>query len=382
MKEKKEYRLFKEIGGIDEKYIEEALGKSEKKGASRAAVILIAAVLAVAAALFAVVPALNRPQGPVAPIGTDPALETYENESSIPDTDYETEAPFPESTPGTEPYSPEYDPLFPETGGVGGVINSCEIHSPGYHTVSVRLLDFAGIKREDFAEWVYSLEENDPDTGCPEMVNVVDFVRHFNVPRETFERYLAANYYSLFTYYDLDAIYSGEEGPLNKWICTDFKENYEKAEGWQKWVIYTYRLLLAELTVNDERFSASRDEYYVPRDPAPEPEKVERLEKMKLDDPRFYKRLYVSAYYRLNDKYVDSGYAFVMTPVATLIRDIGVDKETAKSVYADAVIESRWCKHWRIDFDKLYADLDYYADLLGKPGYEYPQLVDAEYLIK
>lgn len=86
----------------------------------------------------------------------------------------------------------------------GGIIE-CE-HTISYHSFTSTIIDYVG--REEFGEWC---EEKSTDEGFCEDINIKNFIRDFNIPKEVYY----ADYFETSNYYthdiDIDILYSDDE---------------------------------------------------------------------------------------------------------------------------------------------------------------------------
>lgn len=112
--------------------------------------------------------------------------------------------------------------------GVGG-ITICYTHTFTYHSIEAPLINYVGF--DAFNEWLDSLGRNFNEWNFRDNCNIVAFVEHFQIPKETFisltregvsedflEEHDGITEYSL---EQIDAIYSGDPKEVNRVFCGD-----------------------------------------------------------------------------------------------------------------------------------------------------------------
>jgi len=316
-----------------------------------------------------------------------------------------------ESTDTAAPQQIRNDPPLPNGGGGPDV---CGLHNPAYHMADVFKegllhlelgLDY-GQASQAVEEWLAGLSNDDPDPEClrPDC-NVLNFIEHFKITREQFEDYLARNYYLTRYYFDLDAIYGDDPEALQAWIGMSETESASRIDYKQRnvFTFCKYELVSSVLFCDkyfdkwQDYFVSTATDYWLDYTPGADPSRIPADEVralLPLDPYDEEERSIANYSFTVRDEYGGLDYgggAFGSLTIAGIVHDIGLAKEdaeyyfkvgfsTATDGHGEPYRDTSDC--WRVDFDKLYANLDYYADLLGAPGYEYPYLVDAEYLIK
>ena len=112
---------------------------------------------------------------------------------------------------------------------VGGDGDMCFAHNLMYHSISASLMDYVGYDLAN--EWEKGLSSVMGECGAkmPEDFTIVNFVNHFGIPQDTFERVVWGNLSEEFlqehagiTVYNqeqVDAIYSGDPVLIHKVFC-------------------------------------------------------------------------------------------------------------------------------------------------------------------
>lgn len=298
----------------------------------------------------------------------DPSADSQGDDPSVPAI---TEPPA-ESDPPAENND--------EPPAVGGSV--CQIHNPAYHFETFEiLLDRKGISDEEQSRYFFNRKPD--ESGCPyPMVNVCNTVKHFNLTREEVEDYLNTTYYDVCFYIDIDALFEEDYEKIRDWAEMSWNESMEKAHWNDKLVIHgvkrylerrailnkEYRDLLFHINENFDLDGEYTKEYQNQL-------KDETLDKDEVERDYLLKKYDVKGKYSQGDSYT----------LAYLIKTLSVPREDVKRVFEETFKRENSGDEkatWRIDFDKLYGNLDYYADLLGKEGYKYAYQVDEEYIIK
>ena len=376
----------------------------ERKARTRriAAVSAVAAALALAAGITAF--AVSRTSQPTAPSNAVENADTTAPQAI--DAPEAVGSGVLENDPGTN------DDQNPKGGGSGP--RNCGRHNPAYHMADIDFYLFLETERgsnphetmDEVNEWLDGLANNGavPECQRPDE-NILNFIEHFNVTREEFADYLA-RYYNCTRYdYDLDAIFGDDTDALNEWIEMSEADSASRVPYKQKNVFrFCKASLLNSVIWSDKYFdkwqdyfvSTATDEFvdYVP-DQNPDRIPADEVKTLLPIDPYDEAERAVSDYSfipRSDFGGIDPfGSAYDYLSVAQIVRDIGLTKEdaeyyfnvgyaTALDEHGDLYTDTSDC--WRVDFDKLFSDLDYYADLLGTPGFEYAYQVDELYLIK
>lgn len=95
-----------------------------------------------------------------------------------------------------------------------GDIIECE-HTISYHSINSTLIDYVG--QEEFNKWCASRSNPDP-YAMSEDINIVNFIRDFNIPKDVF----ISDYYDTMDYYmedyDIDLIYSDDDKAIEEYF--------------------------------------------------------------------------------------------------------------------------------------------------------------------
>ena len=384
---------------------------AEKKARARRIAAFSAVAAAIAAAVAVVAVAGTRP-----PVGapTNPGMaqitDAAKREIEAADTD------APEAVENTQTEAPDVIEITETAGreelkndpsnGMGGGGNVCTVHNPAFHASIFLLLQEKGYTSEDLGEYYETVgyRNYDPETGCTEAgSSVIAIMEYFGITRADIEDYLARNYYLIDYYYDLDAMFGGDESAFEKWRDMSWEESLRLADYDKKRFIYSYNYMLVRLTVMLERYYDKWPEYFEQRTVdmseyegvrnSMSPEEFDRLiprtpeehrALLPLDPSEFNDVLRADTDFSPIEKYKTDQGVFTSLSIAKTVRDIGISREDAEMIFEATQKIYNFDREtvWRVDFDKLYSNLDYYASLLGTTGYEYPYLVDELYLIK
>jgi len=212
----KKEELYELLGGIDEKYVEKAKPHKGAVKRGRALRIVIAAAFAVLLMAFVIVPAIkNSGETPILPPGTiDTPIVT---DTTASETDEIT------PTPGTDELPP-----------MGGTA-PCNVHNVEYHSYDIFLI-YSLNDDQDYEQWKedkYKLSLADK-SDCPySRRNIYEFIKDFNIPKETMiDLYNKGNYKS---YVNIDLLYSGTAEENDEYYRT-VDEDQSIMEEYEKWV--------------------------------------------------------------------------------------------------------------------------------------------------
>lgn len=159
---------------------------------------------------------VSSPESSISPTSSLSEPSELESSSSAISSEPSDASESAESSDRTEESTPSED--TPDIGGE----DICPIHKLMYHSYDNTLINYVG--EENAFEWGASL----PYIGW-ETMNIVDFVNHFQIPKETFieltrsgldDEFLAE--YDGVTVYSMEminAIYSGDQKQINKAFC-------------------------------------------------------------------------------------------------------------------------------------------------------------------
>lgn len=361
----------------------------------RSLIVSISSVTVCAALLIGgvlTVPYLMRNDAPPPTPGLNQSLDNSPNTTvpvtPIPDNtdDRTTQAP-----PDTAFTPPDTDQAPIDTSGGGEDTvppafggNVCGVHNPAYHfSFLAPLLRSKGLNDEDDEALQYFYSCKSDKNGCPfPLANIREEIKYFNLTREEVEDCLNTTYYDINYYYDVDALFEEDYDKIREWAEMSFKESTEKAHWEDKLVIHGLRRDLERIAILNKEH---RDQlFHVDEDFDPNGDYTKYYQDQLKDetlDKDELKRDYMLMKYDVNGKYTE-GDSYTL---AYLIKTLSVPREEAEKIFEE---NFEWANSggnkatWRIDFDKLYGNLDYYADLLGKDGFKYAYLVDEEYIIK
>ena len=209
--------------------------------------------------------------------------------------------------------------------------------------------------------------ENDPYCSLP---NIRSFVIQNGITREMLEKAQNDCHYIAWNDLDLDAIY-GDDDAMKKWIASDGFEwdtEYDRRS-----FLKEYKINLARTLCALPEYKEQRDNYFYRKKTLPDIESLANSirrdtdmtdeAKMRLGINYFHEYLYASKYYDIADTFT----------IAEMIRDTGITREHAELLYK--IMYGGKEGRVKIDFDALYSDIDYYADLSGE--YEYVWQADA-----
>lgn len=270
----------------------------------------------------------------------------------------------------------------------------CNVHTEYYHFweryFGDSLLTLVSESPEDYAElkseyeiWRDTLIKDGADGDCyttchwPDM-NVAAFVEKFDIPRWAFDYAINYLYPEAKDVYDLDAVYGGD----SKRAEEAFAMTEDKVEAINKnHLAYKNE---AEIKWSLSDFVKSQDPWH--------------KEFMTYDEETRNAYIFVTSLPTELRTRVDSEIWLRLVPIcpdekelnayaltvrtnprrysiATLVKLSGVNKTDLEKIIEESFIYGD--ARFTYDLDKLYSNLDYYADLLGTEGYEYPWQVDA-----
>lgn len=359
----------------------------------RSLIVSVSSVTVCAALLIGgvfTVPYLMSNDSPVPTPGLNQSLDNSPN-TTVPVTpitdntdDRTTQAPPDTVAPPADTSGDGEETLPPAVGG-----SVCGVHNPAYHWSPFFGLElYKGFSSEEINDYHQeSGKYKGPDeNGCLyPMANIREEIKHFNLTREEVEDCLNTTYYDQDYYFDVDALFEEDYDKIRDWAEMSFKESTEKADSENKGVIRGMKLDLAETAILNKEQRAQL--FHISENFDPNGDYTKEYQK-KLKDETLDKdeveRDYLMRKYRRNGKYTE-GDSYT---VAYLIKTLSVPREEAEKIFEKRFEEGQKVGNnmpkatWRIDFDKLYGNLDYYADLLGKDGFKYAYLVDEEYIIK
>ena len=132
--------------------------------------------------------------------------------------------------------------------GVGGDENRCLIHTLSFcgavfdHFISQNI-----IKIEDFHEWANPLRELYYDE-CS--VNIVTFIEHFGIPRETFQQVIDIYRLDHRSHFNLDIIYSGNWALIEQYYSIENQELHWQLAHERRHRFFSKRLIEAQQIVN------------------------------------------------------------------------------------------------------------------------------------
>ncbi len=284
-----------------------------------------------------------------------------------------TEAEITVTTASDEPgpYTcPEYTPerlelrFFQFLQWGGGKV--CHIHDEAYHEVGVLrnyFYDLGGYdKAREVNEWCKNLPIN-VNNGCEGVChcpgfNIVNVVKTYGISRADFEYYVNTFYPAgrLASAEAIDVIYNGTDAEIESFFAlkenggtnTEFAERIYADEATKSW--------LARVAGG-----------------------VQLIVSPKAED--FYEKALTICPLRENEKDIGEDGRYMRRSkadyytIAEIVKYSGISKDSLKEEYAKRVKAPE--DTWEYDFDLLYDNLDYYAELLGTQGYDYPWQVDA-----
>lgn len=214
----KSEELYEILGGIDEKYIDEAKKQRSSVNIGRILRVALAGVFIVAAMAFVLVPAIkNSGETPILPpdtIDTPIVTDTKETETDETTTTSDTGEP-------------------PSMGGDG----YCYVHSSEYHSFPGEIIDWIKDNNKDFYEWL-NISENQSSSiksDCPfSCSNIYQLVKYFDIPKEVW-----INYYNnalIREYLNIDLLYAGTEEENDKYYRLSSRDEsaLEESKKWNR----------------------------------------------------------------------------------------------------------------------------------------------------